>query len=156
MNGLESISFFKTARNILCIWPINSKNIAGKCKSGLTEEQWTQLIQSINFVWESPTEEAFRMNWQHFKDRKLISTELLEYIENQWITKRRYFARYKIDNYMHFHHYVSSRVEGAHSKLKAFLESGTGTLLNCWTKMKEGIKCMENEHNAALAKERKD
>ena len=50
MNGLESISFFKTARNILCIWHINSKNIAGKCKSGLTEEQWTELIQSINFV----------------------------------------------------------------------------------------------------------
>ena len=152
VNGLQTVPFFVSSRNILCIWHINQK-VAEHFKVGLTDKEWEYLCQQLKNLWAMPTKSEFCKHWQTLCESGLLSQDKINYINNQWISKKRYFAHYKIDQYMHFGHYVSSRGEGAHHQLKSFLETSTGTLLAVWKALQSALQFMDTEYKTALAQE---
>src|SRR4051794_35396824 len=63
VNGLQTVPFFVSSWNILCIWHINQK-VAEHCKVGLSGEEWEYLCQQLKNLWAMPTESEFQRQWQ--------------------------------------------------------------------------------------------
>ncbi|KAF3901952.1 hypothetical protein ABW20_dc0100979 [Dactylellina cionopaga] len=109
MNAIQVYFPQPETTNLLCVWHIN-KNIAANHKRSYP---------------------MGKHGWEALKSNGDIVTppELAQYIESQWLPYKETFARPWIGKILHLKHSVTSRVEGAHARLKSYLDVSTGDLL---------------------------
>jgi hypothetical protein len=67
---------------------------------------------------------------------------------------KRLFVRAYVDQYLYFGNTVTSRVEGAHSKLKSCLKVSTGDLKTVFEKIDLLLSNEHREHDGALSQDR--
>ncbi|XP_077225508.1 uncharacterized protein LOC143858685 [Tasmannia lanceolata] len=80
---------------------------------------WSTLINS-------PTEHAYLEACKEFQDKSKEKVIAINYISNTWLPFKECFVKARTEIHLHFGNRVSSRVEGAHSQIKKFLQLSTG------------------------------
>ena len=139
MNGINNV--FPTTTNLLCVWHIE-KNVLANCKKYFGTNEAFDLFMSIwNNVIYSTTEALFESNWGGFEAMYKEKKDALDYIKSIWLPWKEKFVAAWTDKYMHLGNRCSSRAEGAHAKLKQYLQVSTGDL----RVVKEKI-CLAVEH----------
>nr|XP_043615727.1 protein FAR1-RELATED SEQUENCE 5-like [Erigeron canadensis] len=124
INGIKNI--FPTATNLLCVWHIE-KNIIANCKKHFQHnEEFDIFMESWKNVVYSKTEALFENNWSEFKLFYKEKKDAVEYINKIWLPWKEKFVSAWTDNYLHLGNRSSSRAEGAHAKLKMYLQVSTG------------------------------
>ncbi|KAL4555319.1 hypothetical protein LXL04_037936 [Taraxacum kok-saghyz] len=78
----------------------------------------------------------------------------LEYIKKTWLPWKEMFVSAWTDNYMHLGNHASSRAEGAHAKLKLYLQVSTGGFQGVKEKICLAITNEFNEIKVKLAYEK--
>ncbi|KAK9697191.1 hypothetical protein RND81_08G020300 [Saponaria officinalis] len=135
-----SIVFPRTI-HLLCIWHIQ-KNIVAKCKKQFIEdEDWDMFMSTWNAVMYAETKSSFEESW--------VLLELL-YKEKQC----QKFVSAWTDTHPHFGNRASSRAEGAHAKLKGYLQVSIGDFAQVVSKICLAIDNEFQEINTMLESER--
>ncbi|XP_023752378.2 PKS-NRPS hybrid synthetase cheA-like [Lactuca sativa] len=139
INAIKKV--FPTTSNLLCVWNIE-KNVLANCKKYFGRaEEFDIFMSDWNNVVYSTTEALFEENWFEFTSIHKEKKDAIEYIKNVWLPWKEKFVSAWTDKYLHFGNRSSSRVEGAHDKLKQYLQVSTGDL----REVKEKI-CLVVEH----------
>ncbi|XP_074283968.1 uncharacterized protein LOC141608522 [Silene latifolia] len=99
-----------------------------------TEDGWFKVINSV-------TEESFQRAWQCFQ-RKWPKME--DYVRATWGQHAGKFVLCYTNEFLHFGNTTTSRVESAHSLLKAWLKSKHLTLDSMWSRI-HGM--LESQHS---------
>lgn len=124
MNAVRIV--FPGAANLLCVWHIE-KNISTNSKSHFeTKEDFDAFLSSWNVVMRSPSEHDFEKNWRLFEEFYKEKGEIVTYIQQTWLPYKKHFVYAWMERFPHFRHRASSRVEGAHAKIKKYLQVSTG------------------------------
>lgn len=76
-------------------------------------------------VIRSPVEESFSCAWSLFLEKYKDHMSVIAYIEKNWLPFKEKFVYAWTNKVTHFGNHVTSRVEGAHSKLKRYLQVST-------------------------------
>lgn len=124
MNAVKMV--FPNTTNLLCIWHIE-KNVLANCKKHFAHaEEFDIFMSSWKNVAYSTTTTVFRNNWGEFELLYQTKKVAIEYIKNTWLPWKEKFVSAWTENYLHFGNRSSSRAEGAHAKLKLYLQVSTG------------------------------
>src|SRR5947199_9783803 len=91
----------------------------------------------------------FNTSWQAFISAHQLPPLAIGYNGKKWISRQ----IYSVNKHMHVDHLSSSRAESAHSKLKTWLETSTGNLFSCWTKLKETLLSMHQTYDNTMSEE---
>lgn len=105
------------------------------------------MINSRN---EGEFEEAWNLFELLYKEKE----EVISYIRRTWLPFKERFVKAWVDNCLHFGNQVSSRVEGAHSKLKKYMQVPTSDLQEVKNKICLAIENEFNEIKTQLLSER--
>ncbi|XP_074277536.1 uncharacterized protein LOC141601165 [Silene latifolia] len=145
---------FPRTTHLLCIWHIQ-KNIVAKCKNQFTnDEDWDMFLSTWNAVMYAETEASFYEAWHLiellYKEKHIIQF----YLKETWLPYKEKFVTAWIDTYPHFGNRVSSRAEGAHAKLKGYLQVSTGDFAQVASKICLAIENEFQEINTTLESER--
>ncbi|KAG5565701.1 hypothetical protein RHGRI_001574 [Rhododendron griersonianum] len=152
MNAIRVV--FPSTVNLLCVWHIE-KNILANCKSYFeTQDNWTTFLTTWNQVISSQDEQAFNEAWKLFELLYREKEKVLCYIRKTWLPFKERFVHAWTENCSHFGNRVSSRAEGAHAKLKQYLQVSTGDLHQVKIKICLAIDNEFNEIKAQLSSER--
>ncbi|KAH7844004.1 hypothetical protein Vadar_023309 [Vaccinium darrowii] len=109
-----------------------------------------ELCQVIN----SEDEQAFNQAWNFVELLYKEKEKVLCYIRNTWLPFKERFVHAWTKNCTHFGNRVSSRAEGAHAKLKQYLQVSTGDLHQVKNKICLAIDNEFNEIKTQLSSER--
>lgn len=77
---------------------------------------------------KSPNEVSFFSSWGQLREKYSHQASVIFYIENNQLPFKEKFVFAWTNKFMHFGNHVTSRVEGAHSKLKRYIQVSTGDL----------------------------
>nr|KAJ0224070.1 hypothetical protein LSAT_V11C200072610 [Lactuca sativa] len=136
MNAIKTV--FPNTINLLCIWHIE-KNVLANCKKHFTNtDEFDIFMSNWNNVAYSTTSTIFESTLGEF--------ELLY----QTRANKSLLVLGK-KNYLHFGNRSSSRAEGAHSKLKSYLQVSTGGFQGITEKFCLAIRHKFNEIKVKLA-----
>ncbi|PWA86891.1 protein FAR1-RELATED SEQUENCE 5 [Artemisia annua] len=80
----------------------------------------------MNGIKKSTTEALFNKNWADFELFYKGKKDALEYMKKNWFPWKEKFVSAWTEKYLHFGNRASSRAEGAHAKLKKYLQVSTG------------------------------
>nr|XP_043620091.1 PKS-NRPS hybrid synthetase cheA-like [Erigeron canadensis] len=140
MNSIKSV--FPFAVNLLCVWHIE-KNVLANCKKyfGSNEEFDIFMLSWSNLVY-STTESIFIQNWAEFELTYNEKKDVIDYVKNTWLPWKEKFVSVWTEKYLHFGNRSTARVEGAHAKLKKYLQVSIGG----FKEVKDKI-CLAVEHN---------
>ncbi|XP_023745850.1 uncharacterized protein LOC111894016 [Lactuca sativa] len=130
MNAINMV--FPNTTNLLYIWHIE-KNVLAYCKKHFAHGEEFDLFMS---------------NWNNTKK------VAIEYIKNTWLPWKEKFVSAWTEKYLHFGNRSSSRAEGAHAKLKQYLQVSTGGFQDVTEKICLAIKHEFNEIKVQLASEK--
>ncbi|KAF7154067.1 hypothetical protein RHSIM_Rhsim01G0017600 [Rhododendron simsii] len=126
---------------------IQKDNLAGRT---MIQALFEELCQVIN----SQDEEAFNEAWKLvellYKDKEKVVC----YIRKTWLPFKERFVHAWTENCAHFGNRVSSRAEGAHGKLKKYLQVSTGDLYQVKNKICLAIENEFKEIMTQLSSER--
>ncbi|CAB4443289.1 unnamed protein product [Rhizophagus irregularis] len=114
MNALEMI--FPNSANLLSV------------ENDEEGDGWQLFLGKWNDVVESTTEVEFNEKWQMFCSTYDNKPHVITYFKNTWIPWKEKFVKAWTNGFFHLGTTVTSRVEGAHSNLKANLQVSTGDL----------------------------
>jgi hypothetical protein len=121
---------FPAAARLLCLWDVE-KNVLTHASEDFKEgEERNVFMKGWTEVMHAPSEQVFEDCWNSFQDRYNCQVPgLVQYIKDTWITpwKRSIIWAYT-DQVLHLGNWVISRVEGAHSTVKSYLQVSTGNL----------------------------
>ncbi|XP_074281819.1 protein FAR1-RELATED SEQUENCE 5-like [Silene latifolia] len=148
-----SIVFPRTT-HLLCIWHIQ-KNIVAKCKKQFIEdEDWDMFMSTWNAVMYAETESSFEESWVLlellYKEKKSV----ILYLNETWMPHKQKFVSAWSDTHPHLGNRASSRAEGAHAKLKGYLQVSTGDFAQVVSKICLAIENEFQEINTMLESER--
>ncbi|KAG5547941.1 hypothetical protein RHGRI_013579 [Rhododendron griersonianum] len=150
MNAIRVV--FPSTVNLLCVWHIE-KNILANYKSYFeTQDNWTTFLTTWNQVISSQDEQAFNEAWKLFELLYREKEKVLCYIRKTWLPYKEWFVHAWTENCSHFGNRVSSRAEGAHAKLKQYLQVSTGDLHQVNIKICLAIDNEFNEIKAQLSR----
>ncbi|CAG8809284.1 19847_t:CDS:2, partial [Cetraspora pellucida] len=151
MNALKIT--FPNSVNLLCVWHI-SKNILKNCKPQFPREtentksnEWKSFLSKWNEIVQSVTEKEFEEKWSAFCITYTNKSRIIAYLEDTWLPLKEKFVAAWTNLYFHLGTTVTSRVEGAHSTFKAYLQVSTGDLY--WV-----VSNQKKEFDAMVASER--
>ncbi|PWA36651.1 hypothetical protein CTI12_AA597770 [Artemisia annua] len=99
------------------------------------------FMSTWNVVAYSTTEALFNKNWADFELFYKGKKDALDYIKKNWFPWKEKFVSAWTEKYLHFGNRASSRAEGAHAKLKKYLQVSTGDFHQVKKKL-----CLEIEH----------
>lgn len=102
----------------------------------------------------SRNEEELEQAWAFFEVLYNEKPDVISYIRRTWIPFKQRFVKAWTDNCIHFGNRASSRAEGAHSKLKKYLQVSTGDLHEVKNKICLAIENEFNEIKTQLLSER--
>lgn len=111
-------------------------------------------MSTWNVVAYSTTEALFNKNWADFELFYKGKKDALEYIKKNWFPWKEKFVSAWTEKYLHFGNRASSRAEGAHAKLKKYLNVSTGDFQQVKKKLCLAIEHEFNEIKVRLASER--
>lgn len=97
----------------------------------------------------SLTEEEYIKTWSEFEIVYKEKEDATKYINNTWLIHKERFVHAWTGKYTHFRSHFSSRAEGAHAKLKQYLQ----VLTEDFHKVKERI-CLAIENDFQEIKSR--
>ncbi|PWA47757.1 hypothetical protein CTI12_AA460500 [Artemisia annua] len=97
----------------------------------------------------STTESVFERNWREFELFYSGKKDAIVYIKDTWFPWKDKFVSAWTEKYLHFGNRSSSRAEGAHAKLKLYLQVSTGSFLDVKKKI---CLAVEHEFNAIKVK----
>nr|KAJ0223620.1 hypothetical protein LSAT_V11C200088970 [Lactuca sativa] len=145
---------FPTTSNLLCVWHIE-KNVLANCKKYFRRaEEFDIFMSDWNNVVYSTTEALFEENWFEFTSIHKEKKDTIEYIKNVWLPWKEKFVNAWTDKYLHFGNRSSSRVEGAHAKLKQYLQVSMGDLREVKEKICLAVGHEFNEIKIKLSSEK--
>jgi hypothetical protein len=157
MSTIEEV--FTSSKNLLCIWHIN-KNILAHIKGTFAcSEEVDDFMRSWNIVCKSNSQQKYEDNWERMKSSFHPSSVEIRYVERTWIQPHwEKFIAYWTDRYHHFGTTTTSRLEGAHSRLKRYILKSTGDLMTVFYSMHKAFndkhvlfqKTLSNERLRAL------
>ncbi|PWA55937.1 hypothetical protein CTI12_AA397510 [Artemisia annua] len=152
MNGIKKV--FLTTTSLLCVWHIQ-KNVFSNCKPYFERaEDFDIFMSTWNVVAYSTTEALFNKNWADFELFYKGKKDALDYIKKNWFPWKEKFVSAWMEKYLHFGNRASSRAEGAHAKLKKYLQVSTGDFQQVKKKLSLAIEHEFNEIKVRLASER--
>ncbi|XP_052623634.1 PKS-NRPS hybrid synthetase cheA-like [Lactuca sativa] len=152
MNAINMV--FPNTTNLLCIWHIE-KNVLAYCKKHFAHgEEFDLFMFNWNNVAYSTTITIFEQNWAKFELFYQTKKVAIEYIKNTWLPWKEKFVSAWTKKYLHFGNRSSSRAEGAHAKLKKYLQVSTGGFQDVTEKICLAIKHEFNEIKVQLASEK--
>ena len=109
---------------ILCRWHIG-KNVLKACKKHFeTEETWDTFCSQWNLLINSISEPEYGEHLREFcRDQPVIP---VTYCLDTWLLEwKEKLVKAWVDQLPHFGHTITSRIEGSHAKLKAYLATST-------------------------------
>ena len=140
--------------NILCVWHIE-KNVLANCKKYFERAEVFDIFMSgWNNVVYSTTEAFFEENQREFELVYKEQKDALEYIKNICFPWKEKFVTAWIDKHLHFGNRSSSRAEGAHAKLKLYLQVSTRGFHEVKEKISLEVEHEFNEIRVKLPSER--
>ncbi|XP_071720539.1 uncharacterized protein [Rutidosis leptorrhynchoides] len=152
MNAITSV--FPSTINLLCVWHIE-KNVVANCKKYFKRaEDFEMFMLSWKNVVYSTTEAIFWNNLAEFESIYNNKKDAIEYIRNTWLPWKEKFVSPWTDKYLHFRNRASSRAEGAHSKLKMYLQNSTSGFQKVKEKFCLAVEHEFNEIKVKLASEK--
>ena len=115
--------------HVLCIWHIN-KGVVTNCKKFFeTKEAWDAFFEKWHATWRAVTVEDGLAAWRdliaRYGDRY---ASLVRYLETTWIPLKKKFWVSYTNKVFTLGNRATSRVEGAHAGLKAWLQTSQGDL----------------------------
>ncbi|KAG5552486.1 hypothetical protein RHGRI_010537 [Rhododendron griersonianum] len=113
-------------------------------KESLQKILWNEVIST-------PDEGAFDEAWKLFELLYNEKEYVLSYIQRTWLPFKERFVKVWTEKCSHFGNCVSSRAEGAHGKLKKYLQVSTGDLHQVKNKICLAIENEFKEINAQLS-----
>jgi MULE transposase domain len=148
MNSIKLV--FPSTKNLICLWHVN-KNITANCKKLFnTEQEWENFLELWYILVSSDSLESYNLNLNTLKSRYQNKHTLINYIVTVWLPYKEMFIKYWTNDAMHFGSTVTSRVEGAHSQLKSYLNVSTGDLLDVKQKILLVVKKQHLEISASI------
>jgi hypothetical protein len=146
-------SVFSGARRILCVWHVDKNILVHAIQEINTKDVREEFIKHWANLISSTTRTTYEINWNTFQDRYDRSyPALVQYVQNTWLRPfRDNLVRAWIDRHPYFGNRATSRVEGAHSILKSYLQVSTGDLRSVYDKITLLLKNQHIEFNAAVA-----
>ncbi|KAL4561205.1 hypothetical protein LXL04_033368 [Taraxacum kok-saghyz] len=152
MNAINVV--FPNTTNLLCIWHIE-KNVLANCKKHFPHTNEFDIFMSYwNNVAYSTTPTIFEDNWAEFELCYQTKKAAIEYIKNTWLPWKEKFVSAWTERYLHFGNRASSRAEGAHAKLKLYLQVSTGGFQGVTEKFCLAIEHEFNEMKVKLSYEK--
>ena len=109
------------AQYLLCIWHIKKAVRDWLKRTGLPNGLVTHYINLWNAVMEAETQDTY--NKAIAVLRKEAPPKLIAYLEEFWIPHASKFVAFHTNQHFHLGQRTSSRVEGAHAKLKRELQT---------------------------------
>ncbi|CAG8771991.1 8889_t:CDS:2 [Cetraspora pellucida] len=157
MNTLKII--FPNSTNLLCVWHI-SKNILKNCKlqfSKETNEEESGELQSFFAKWndivQSETKSEFDVKWNNLCSTYINKPSVISYLQETWIPWKEKFIKSWTNQLLHLDTTVTSRIEGSHATLKAYLQTSTGDLHHIYTTISLAVTNQKKEFNTMIASE---
>lgn len=152
MNAIDKV--FPTATSLFCVWHIQ-KNMLANCKKYFGhDEEFDIFMSSWNNVVYSTTEALFVKNWGEFELSYKDKKDAIEYIKNIWLPWKEKFVSAWTEKYLHVGNRSSSRAEGAHAKLKLYLQVSTGGFQEVKEKICAAVEHEFNDIKGKLASEK--
>ncbi|PWA56893.1 hypothetical protein CTI12_AA414210 [Artemisia annua] len=111
-------------------------------------------MSSWNNVVYSTTHATFKENWDEFELTYKGKGDAIEYIKDTWFSCKEKFVSAWTEKYLHFGNRASSRAEGAHAKLKLYLQACTGGFREVKQKISHAVEHEFKEIKVKLASER--
>ena len=119
---------FPGARHVLCLWHV-AKNVVARCKRYFrSDEAWDEFFQAWGALLRSATVDAYFEALGDFRVCFAGAPQAVAYLERTWLPYKESLIKAWTDRAMHFGVSTTSRVEGAHSALKGYLQISTGDL----------------------------
>jgi len=123
MRAIET--HFPSCKNVLCIWHIE-KNVTANCKKYFPcGDDFSEFLKSWSLVINSNSKNEFTVEWEKMKCRYENSKALL-YVQDTWIIWKERFIKAWTNKITHLGNTSTSRGEGAHARLKSYLQVSTG------------------------------
>ncbi|XP_074265811.1 protein FAR1-RELATED SEQUENCE 5-like [Silene latifolia] len=145
---------FPQSIHLLCIWHIQ-KNIVAKCKSHfIKDEDWEMFLSTWSAVMYAVSEKSFGEAWVLLELLYKEKAAIITYIKETWMPYKEMFVTAWTDKHPHFGNRVSSRAEGAHAKLKSYLQVSTGDLAQVVSKISLAVENEFHEICSTLQSER--
>ena len=161
LNSIAAV-FPETTSSLICLWHIN-QNILKKARPAIRryvqdqvnrgDLETVQFSQEIANIWAkmkqrwmrvvfADTEDAMYERWHWFTTSygDDVFSELLAYIEREWLADGRYFLRCYTNRLFHLGEIATSRCESAHWLLKRDLRSSQMNLLHVFQSFEITVK----------------
>ena len=119
---------------MLCTWHI-TKNVTGHCKKSFqTNDEWVTFEHEWIEIVYSVSEEEYANRWMAFEEKWKTSqySHCVSYISKTWLPWKERFVCAWTNKVRHFGSITTARVEGAHSRLKKYLESSKENFTSLW------------------------
>ncbi|GKD78576.1 PKS-NRPS hybrid synthetase [Tanacetum coccineum] len=145
---------FPTTTSLLCVWHIK-KNVFSNCKGYFERaEEFDMFMSSWNNLVYSTKESLFDKNWKEFELCYSSKKDAIEYIKDTWLPWKEKFVSAWTEKYLRFGNRSSSRAEGAHAKLKLYLQVSTRSFQDVKKKICLAVEHEFNEIKVKLASEK--
>jgi hypothetical protein len=153
INAVRAV--FPSTIRLLCVWHVE-KDIQKKASKAFEQaedstaflREWTAVINSISTT-------AYDENWNKFQDTYDFRVPaLVQYVKETWLDNFKLsLVQAYADLHLHFDNRTTSRVEGAHSILKKYLQVSTGDLKMVFEKISLLLTNQHVEYDGAVGKD---
>jgi hypothetical protein len=140
--------------NLLCSWHIN-KDLAKHHKRSFKDDAtWEAFLRRWQEVIRCATPEEFENAWESLRFDNATPPLVADYLQTTWIPRKERFVHAWTDQYRHLGHNNSSRGEGAHSRIKGYIETSRGDLLTVFERIELAHAAEIREITAQIQRER--
>ena len=152
MNAIKDV--FPSTTSLLCVWHIN-KNVFANCKTHFViAEEFDIFMANWNNLVYSTTKAEYANNLTEFELQYNDKKDAIKYIRDTWSQWKDKFVSAWTEKYLHLGNRASSRAEGAHAKLKMYLQASTGGFQEVKKKISQAVEHDFNEIKIRLASEK--
>jgi hypothetical protein len=109
-----------------------------------SEEAWSEFLNIWTQLTNAGTASCFDFLWIELQRKYGDIEDLVPYLQRTWLPWKERFVKAWADTCLHLGCRTTSRVEGAHSALKSYIQVSTGDLFSVQQKMNLAI---ENQMN---------
>jgi hypothetical protein len=102
----------------------------------------------------SDTPEIYDENWKAMERTYGGDSRPIAYLEQTWLPYKDRFVDAWTKQYLHFGNTVTSRIEGAHARLKGYLHVGTHDLFSAFRAIRQAWENQHQNHAADESSER--
>ncbi|GJR30188.1 PKS-NRPS hybrid synthetase [Tanacetum coccineum] len=152
INAIKDV--FPSATSLLCVWHIN-KNVFSNCKTHFViAEEFDIFMEDWNNLVYSTSEAAYVKSLAEFELLYNDKKDVIKYIRDTWSPWKEKFVSAWTEIHLHLGNRASSRAEGAHAKLKMYLQASTGGFQEVKKKISQAVEHEFNEIKIRLAREK--